>query len=206
MTATPPGTWSPLAEGRRLQTYEPGQFIYQQGETPSCFYYLVSGSARSILTSESGGERILTNHHPGGLMGEASFFDECPRVTSSLAVTRCQVVSIDRERLDQIFRTHPELALPMLQYLSRTVRMLSRHVDGMSFLRADQRVARQLLTLAESSPITCTHEELGFSVGVSRVTVSRTLRDFALRGWVDTGYRMITLTDREALNDLLSDG
>ncbi|NCB62802.1 MAG: Crp/Fnr family transcriptional regulator [Clostridia bacterium] len=203
MTAVAPGIWSPLAEGRKPQTYEPGQFIYQQGETPSYFYYLVSGSARSILTSESGGERILTNHHPGDLMGEASFFDECPRVTSNLAVTRCQVVSIDRERLDRVFRAHPDLALPMLQYLSRTVRMLSGHVDGMSFLRADQRVARQLLTLAESGPVTCTHEELGFSVGVSRVTVSRVLREFASKGWVDTGYRMITLSDRDALRDLV---
>ena len=197
--------WSPLAEGRTPQTYEPGQLIYQQGESPNYFYYLVTGSARSILTSESGGERILANHRAGDLMGEASFFDECPRVTSAVAVTRCQVVSIDRQRLDRVFRAHPELALPMLQYLSRTVRLLSGHVDGMSFLRADQRVARQLLALAESGSINCTHEELGFSVGVSRVTVSRVLRDFAARRWIDTGYRMITLLNPGALQDLVSE-
>lgn len=197
--------WSPLAEGRKPQTYEPGQFIYQQGEAPTYFFYLVSGSARSILSSEAGGEHILTNHRPGDLMGEASFFDECPRVTSAVAITRCLAVAVDHERLDRVFRAHPELALPMLRYLSRTIRLLSGHVDGMSFLRADQRVARQLMALEESGPIACTHEELGFSVGVSRVTVSRVLREFAGKGWVETGYRTVTIRDRNALHSLYSE-
>lgn len=198
--------FAPLAEGRIPRVYGPGQVIYRQGETPTAFYYLLSGTVRSFLTSEAGGERVLALHRPGDLMGEASFFDERPRVTSALAVTRCQVVSVDRGQLDQAFHAHPALALPMLQYLSRTIRLLSGHVDGLSFLRADQRLARQLLALAESGPIVCTHEELGFSVGVSRVTVSRVLREFAQRGWVATGYRTVALLAPNALRTLAEEG
>ena len=36
----------------------------------------------------------------------------------------------DREQLDRAFQRHPELALPMLQHLARTVSTLSSHVGA----------------------------------------------------------------------------
>ena len=200
--------WAPLAEGQSPRVYAPGQLIYLQGTRADVFYYLLSGTVRSYISSESGGERVLTTHRSGDLMGEASFFDGCPRVSSAVAVTECRAVSIDRQRLDQIFRVHPDLALPRLQYLARTVRLLSDHVDGMSFRPADQRVARYLLSLPAEADgsLRCTHEEIGAAVGVSRVTVSRALGTFARRGWVETGYRSMRLRDRQALEHFSEQG
>lgn len=189
-----------LAEGRHPRLYQPGQVIYLQDSPADEFYYLAHGTARSYISSQAGGERSLTMHQAGDLMGEASFFDECPRVSSGVAVTECEVVSIDRNTLDEIFQKHPDLALPMLQYLARTVRMLSQHVDEVTFLPASQRLARHLLThTKENVPFLCTHEELGFSIGVSRVTVSRLLSEFTQKGILQTGYRSITIIDRDAL-------
>ena len=193
--------WAPLAQGQASKTYTPGQLIYLQGTEADTFYYLLSGSARSYISSETGDERVLTTHRAGDLMGEAAFFDGCPRVSSAVAVTECQGVSVDRERLDGVLRAHPELAIPMLQYLARTIRLLSDHVDGMSFHPADQRVARYLLTIPPESngALRCTHEEIGAAVGVSRVTVSRVLGEFTRRGWLKTSYRALYLTDAAAL-------
>lgn len=189
--------WSPLAEGQVPKVYAPGQLIYLQGTVADTFYYLLSGTVRSYISSVSGSERVLTIHRAGDLMGEASFFDGCPRVSSAVAVTECSVVSVDQMRLDQVFRAHPDLALPMLRYLARTVRLLSVHVDDMSFRPADQRIARYLLALPREKEgvIPCTHEEIGTAVGVSRVTVSRVLSMFAQKGWVETGYRTLRLRD-----------
>ena len=195
--------WALLAEGQPPRTYAPGQLIYLQGTEADVFYYLLSGNARSYISSEAGGERVLTTHRSGDLMGEAAFFDGCPRVSSAVAITVCRVVCIDRERLDAVLRAHPELALPMLQYLARTVRLLSDHVDGMSFRPADQRVARYLLSipLEPDGAIRCTHEEIGAAVGVSRVTVSRVLGEFTRRGWLKTGYRSLYIVNGTALRD-----
>ena len=196
-------TWQPLAEGRTPRTYTPGQLIYLQGTEADRFYYLVRGKAKSYISSPAGGERSLTVHRDGDLMGEASFFDQCPRVSSAVAVTECEVVSIDRERLDAIFQRHPELAQPMLRYLARTVRLLSAHVDDMSFLSADRRIARYLLSLPpEDGRLDCTHEEIGQAVGVSRVTVSRVLGQLARQGLLCTGYHFIVLKDRAGLSRL----
>lgn len=193
--------WNLLAEGRSPRKYRAGQLVYLQGTRPECFYYLVSGSVRSFISSPSGEERVLTVHRSGDLMGEASFFDGCPRVTSAMAVEDCLILTIDRGQLDAAFQLHPELALPMLQYLARTVRLLSDHVESSS-LPAQQRVARWLLGQPGDGPIRATHEGIGQAVGLSRVTVSRVLGELSALGLVELGYRAVTVLDRGGLEDL----
>jgi len=195
--------WKLLVENRSPRKYRAGQMVYLQGARPECFYYLVSGSVRSFISSSAGEERVLTVHRAGDLMGEASFFDGCPRVTSAMAVEDCQILTIDRAQLDAAFQRHPELALPMLQYLARTVRLLSDHVESSS-LPALQRVARWLLGQpgAEDGPIKATHEGIGQAVGLSRVTVSRALGEMSAQGLVELGYRSVAALDWEGLKAL----
>ena len=195
--------WSPLAERQPPRTYAPGQLIYLQGTEAQEFYYILSGTVRCFISSAEGDERILTLHHGGDLIGEAAFFDRQPRVSSAVAVTQCALAAVDRRRLEEVFARHPDLAVSMLEYLSRTIRLLSAHVDG-AFLRADQRVARYLLSLPPAGGILrCTHDEIGSSVGVSRVTVSRVLAELERQGVLETGYRTVRLRNRSALEELL---
>lgn len=192
--------WAPLAEGRQAKKFSPGQMFYLRNTEASEFYYLLEGSAQSYISSPEGAELVLARHQAGDLMGEASFFDECPRVSSAVAVTPCLAVEVDKLHLDRVFQAHPELAYPMLRYLARTVRLLSDHVDGISFRPADKRLASALLRHAGADGLVhSTHEELGSAVGVSRVTVSRTLARFSARGWLKQHYGSIRLLDREAL-------
>ena len=199
--------WSPLAERQTPRTYAPGQLIYLQGTEAQEFYYILSGTVRCFISSAEGDERILTLHRGGELIGEAAFFDRQPRVSSAMAVTKCALVAVDRRRLEEVFVLHPDLAVSMLEYLARTVRLLSAHVDG-TFLRADQRVARYLLSLSPGSggELRCTHEEIGSSVGVSRVTVSRVLGELERQGLLKTGYRTVRLLDPDALEKLVEGG
>ena len=195
--------WSLLAQGRQARRYRAGQLIYLQGGAADRFYYLTEGTARSFISSAEGTERLLTVHRAGDLMGEASFFDECPRVSSAAALTDCKAVTIDRDWLDAVFFAHPELAYPMLRYLARTVRMLSGHVDDISFRPAEQRLARYLLSLpAQDRAVSCTHQELAEAIGASRVTVSRIMSGFERRGLVQTGYGRVTFLDGGALATL----
>ena len=200
--------WRPLAEGRTPQIYEPGRLIYLQDTQAEQFYYILSGTVKCFLSSGAGSERTLTLHHSGELIGEAAFFDRQPRVSSAIAVTRCELVSVDRQHLSEVFARHPDLAISMLEYLSRTIRLLSIHVDG-TLLQADQRIARYLLSLAPEADgtIRCTHEEIGAAVGVSRVTVSRVLGELTKAGAVSTGYRTLKIVNRSALRHMAeSDG
>ena len=195
--------WNLLAEGRSPRTYRAGRMIYLQGTHPDRFYYLISGSVRSFISSSTGEERVLAIHRAGDLMGEASFFDGCPRVTSAMAVEDCRILPIGRAQLDAAFQRHPELALPMLQHLARTVRLLSGHV-GAASLPARQRIARWLLSqpAGADGALKATHEGIGQAVGLSRVTVSRALGELAAQGLVELGYRSVSVLDRDGLEGL----
>lgn len=129
------------------------------------------------------------------------FFDELPRVSSAITVTRCEIVRIDRQVLADEMSNNPEIMLTLMKDLSRTVRMLSGHVDNMAFLRADQRIARYLLSIPVEGDnvVRCTQEEIAAAVSVSRVTASRVLNRFVHSGILKTGYGTIHLLDLEQL-------
>ena len=199
--------WQPLAQGKQPRTYAPGQLIYLQGAEPTEFYYLLSGTARSFLTSPEGEERVLTLHRSGSLMGEASFFDGCPRVSSAVAVSECRAVAVTWEGLERTLAQHPDLAIPMLRHLANTVGQLSRQVNDLSFQSAEHRLAAQLLREAdEEGRVKTTQEELGFRIGATRVTVARLLRKWARQGWVETLYGSLRIQKASPLQELAQSG
>ena len=199
----PAGIWEAFARSRPPVRCSPGYLIYLQDTEATCFYFLRSGKVKSFIQSEDGAERVLNVYSVGSLFGEASFFDELPRVSSAVALTPCEIVPIDRELVAQEFAKNPELAMAMVKYLARTVRLLSGQVDQMAFRPARWRVANYLLTLAgRDGAVPCTQEDIAAAVSVSRVTVSRVLGEFAQRGWVEPGYRSVKLLAPERLQKL----
>ena len=183
--------------------YKKKQMIYLQGQRADYLYCLKEGVVRTAIFSDQGEEKLLTVYRAGSIFGEASFFDEMPRVSSATAQTDCRIVKLSRQTVDALFRKHPELASAMISYLARTVRLLSGHVDTMSFQTADVRLARLLRNHPSADDVIhATHEELAAALGVSRVTVSRILGEFAQKGYLKTGYGTITLLCPEALADL----
>lgn len=196
------GIWHVFETMQAPRVYTKGEMIYLQGEHADCLYYLKTGRVKIFLSSENGMEKTLTILESGQIFGEAAFLDRLPRMSSARAQMRSEIVAVSREQLMRHFKQQPVLAMDLLEYLARTVRMLSAQVDHMTFLQADQRIAQLLLNLAAAQKGTaaqCTHEELAGLAGTSRVTVSKILGDFIRRGWISTHYREIGILNAAAL-------
>ena len=199
----PAHIWAPFARRRAPIRCSPGFLIYLQGTEATCFYYLKEGRVKSFIQSEDGAERVLNLYEAGSLFGEASFFDELPRVSSAVALTSCEIVPIDRELVTEEIEKDPELALAMMKYLARTVRLLSGQLDDMAFRPVPCRLARFLLAGADKAGmVRCTQEEIASSISASRVTVSRTLNQLARDGLVELQYRGVLVRDRPGLERL----
>lgn len=199
----PRDVWAPFERMGISTRYDAGQLIYLQDSTANSIYYLRSGRVKSFISSEDGTEKLLTVYQAGSLFGEASFFDELPRVSSAMTMTECEISVISRSQVWQALAENPELTQALLKYLARTVRMLSAHVDNMTFLQADQRIARFLLTLpcSEDGTVRCTQDEIASAVSASRVTASRIVNRFSREGILRTGYGTIRILDRAALEE-----
>lgn len=200
----PAKLWEPFAQHRAPVRCAPGHLIYLQDTTATCFYYLKSGTVKSYAQSEDGSERLLRLYPAGSLLGAAAFFDEMPRVSSAVAISPCEVIPIDRTLLQQEFSKDPALAMAMVQYLARAVRLLSDQVDDMAFHPAPKRLARCLLLQANTDGVvSSTQEELATAISASRVTVNRILSDFTTRGWLTTSYGEIKIMKHSALEGYL---
>ena len=109
---------------------------------------------------------------------------------------------IDEQTLTNLFAKHPKLAFELLEILSNRIRLLSSQLDSMTFLQADARIARLLLQSEKDGRVGLTHEEIAAAVGVSRVTVSKTLGKFSANGDISTAYRKIIIKNRERLEEM----
>ena len=195
-TGLPPELFQPFFSAGPALLYRRRQMIYLQGQSPDYLYCLREGKVRTGILSDQGEEKLLTVYQAGSIFGEASFFDGMPRVSTAIALTDCRIVKLDHATVDRLFQEHPELASAMIGYLARTVRMLSGHVDTMSFQKTDQRLLALLRNYPEDE-IHVTHEDLAAALNVSRVTVSRILGVLARQGILETGYGTIRLIRRE---------
>ena len=186
--------------------YKKNTLLYLQGEQPEYFYYLKKGSVKIFVNSVDGLQKTISIVSDGSILGEASFFDRMPRISSAQTITPCTIIQITHEQLEQEFIKNPELAMYLLKIQAKSIRMLSTQVSGIIFTKADCRIAKQLLHSQKEVNNTCivelTHEEIGNLVGVSRVTVSKILNAFAEKNIVKTAYRYIIITDKEKLKEI----
>ena len=87
-------------------------------------------------------------------------------------------------------------------YGNRLTDLLSL-IEEVVFTRLDIRLARKLLNLgAHSNPIHITHEVLATELGTAREVISRTLKEFALRGWIHRRTGKIDILQTQALQQL----
>ncbi len=189
--------------------YEKGQIIYHQGDLGDSFYYLKKGKVSVFMTSSDGLEKTLNTASSGEILGEAAFFDKLPRVSSAKAVENSELVIIDKNRLIELIRKHPNLAMELLEIQAKRIRLLSSQIDSMAFLQADARIAQLLLQYKTSINgklfVNLTHEEIGSMAGVSRVTVSKILNVFVKKGMVKTNYRQIEILSTALLEELITE-
>jgi CRP/FNR family transcriptional regulator len=186
-----------------VRRYTKGEIIYHQGDSAESFYYLKKGRVRVYMTSPDGIEKTLSTASPGEVLGEAAFFDKMPRVSSAGALSNCELVVIDEQRLIALIKETPRLALELLKIQASRIRQLSNQIDVMTFLKADARIARLILANTDGEgSARLTHEEIAGSVGVNRVTVSKILTRFKNDGVITTEYRRIVINDIEALEKI----
>lgn len=193
-----------LESSGMIRKFPKGSIIYRQGDIADTFCYLKKGKVKVFMTSVDGMEKTLNTASHGELLGEGAFFDKKPRVSSARAVTNSELIMIDEKRLTELISRNPRIAFELLEILANRIRLLSSQLDSMTFMQADARIAQLLLESETDGRVHLTHEEIANAVGVSRVTVSKTLSQFAKNGYIATEYRQVKINNKDALSQISS--
>jgi CRP-like cAMP-binding protein len=194
-----------------IRTYPKGAFIYQQGETSTRFYQLLSGRVRMLLGNAEGREHLLAIVEPGGLFGEAACFDGLPYATTTVTMQPCTVRVFPREAMLQAMQAEPAVILEILRSIIRKQRLLALQLETAMFKKAPARVAFILSRLATyyGTPtpgghatrlaLHLSHEVLANMIGVTRVTVTREIGALIRDGIITRDKRHLIVRHHERL-------
>ena len=100
--------------------YEPGDYIFKQGDSPANFYVIDQGEVEVIRTSpEAPQGEILAVLSSGNFFGENSLLNQEPRTASVRARTATEVVVMGRNVFTTVSQSLAPLKLAIAQALTR---------------------------------------------------------------------------------------
>jgi len=206
----PDGVLDGLAARARFQRWETGESVFRRDDEGAGLFVVLAGRIKIVSFSPSGSEVILNVIEPGEVFGEMSLVDGEPRCADALAADASETVMVGRRDFLPVLDAHPEAARAMMAILCRRIRQTSAFVESAVLLSAPARLFLRIRGLAEqygmreaSGGLRIEHgfsqQELGESVGLTRVSVNKHLADWRRDGLIDHRQGVLVVHDLDAL-------
>lgn len=198
-----------LALARRAKRcdFPPGAVIFEQGEPGNSMHVLVRGRVQ-LTASSRRDDTPLATLGPGEPLGEFAIIDGLPRSATAVAAAPTTTLMVTRETFVDWLKERPQASLAIMESLSHRVRNTNQTLVDVLSLDVEQRLAKQLVTLAKTLPtdgpmrLRTTQSELAGMLGVSRETVNKQLNQFQRQGWLTLSRGSVTIADLAALRKL----
>jgi len=184
-----------------------GTVIFGPGKAPENLLLLLSGTVRVHQTSESGRDIVLYRVSAGEscVLTTACVLAYEDYLAEGVAETDIQAVAIPRRVFEELIAESPVFRRFVFTAYSRRITDLFFIIEEIAFRRMDIRLAQKLVELpAPNSAIATTHQDLAAELGTACEVISRQLKEFERRGWVELARGEIRITDRDALKRLQS--
>ena len=188
---------SRLCSLRSLQT---GATLFQKGDPADALYGVRRGQI-GIETGTRDGQRLtLAFLGPGDLFGEIAVLDGGGRTADAVATQPTELFALRRSDLLAFLAREPSVGIKMIEVLCQRLRALSGQVEQSLTMKLDARLRARISLLAEDfgDEIAITQDQLARSVGASRESVNRQLRQWEDAGLLDIRRGFIALKDPDA--------
>lgn len=179
---------------RRTTTkFKTNQIVFSQGDPADSIFYVHKGKVKVAVISARGKEGVVAIRGPDEFIGEDCLTDLPLRLATVSAMSPCEIIRLDKERMVRLLNYEPEFADYFLHHLlTRTARMEADLVYHL-FSSAELRLARTLLLLTnygsdlgpEPVAIKVTQQTLAGLVGTTRSRVNTFMNKFRKLGLID---------------------
>ena len=118
-----------LAANLAFRDLQPDGILVREGTSDNHLYVIVRG-ALAVVRNAGTAERVtLLTLIPGDLVGELSFIDETPHYASLVATGPTRVFGLEREKLESLLLTDPEIVYRVMRAIVRTVHEIQRRIS-----------------------------------------------------------------------------
>ncbi len=182
-----------------------GTVIFGPGKAPENLLLLLSGTVRVHQTSESGRDIVLYRVSAGEscVLTTACLLAYEDYLAEGVAESDVQAVAVPRRLFDELIAESSVFRRFVFTAYSRRITDLFLVIEEVAFQRMDIRLAHKLLERATPAGLLAiTHQDMATELGTAREVVSRQLKEFHRRGWVEVARGEIRITDRDALQRL----
>ena len=198
----------------RWHRFALGSQVFDKDSDTLDVYFVRHGSVRILTAGPDGREVALADIGAGQYFGELAAIDGMKRSARVVATTPAVVATLSGPAFLELMRRHPELALKVLERLTRIIRSLDSRVTELSTQTEAQRIYGQLLRLARPDPHHAqgwiiddlpNHKEIAAWTGTSREAVAQAIGELARDGIVRRRGMGLVVSDWPRLT-LLSTG
>lgn len=186
--------------------------VFRKGDAGTTFYVVSAGAVRISAPSEQGKDAVFNLIVPGEVFGEIAFLDGGQRTADAVMAEGGTLIAVERRDFLPLIKSHPELAMRLLEILCSRLRKTSEQVEDMMFFDVAVRLAKAVLHLHRradlnhaGAAIHITQRELSQMIGASRESTNYELRNWQRRGWLKLERAGLTVLAPDALMKLIPD-
>lgn len=194
-----------LARAARYVTLPPKTTLFREGESCTGCCFVLEGTIRVQKIAESGREIVLYRVGPGETCGltVAALSSGEDHSADALTETTTSVIVISAERFHVAFENCDDFRSFVLKEQASRMREMIQLIEGVAFDRIDVRLAKCLLMLQDADGFAdATHVGLAAELGTAREVISRQLKEFERRQWVELHRKKTLILDTAALREL----
>jgi SulP family sulfate permease len=114
-------TLSDLAACMESRVIAKGEKLFSFGDKSNEIYFILRGEMRIELQLPDGRWHHMASHYQGDFIGEMGFLDGCPRADFAIAATEVKVLSLSREKFDQLAENHRRLGSEFMVAIARVL-------------------------------------------------------------------------------------
>jgi CRP/FNR family transcriptional regulator len=167
-------------------------FLFHKGEPGDRLYGVVVGCLKVCSDSQDGRQVTFSVLGVGDIVGELAVTGSRPRSASVVAMTDCELASLERHRLESILARRPAVLGALTEACAVALCRLTARAEDTAFLSLDARLAKTLqdLMLRIGQPsgagvhVPFRQQDLADMLCVSRESVNKRLREWEERGWL----------------------
>jgi len=104
-----------------IETYQPGQVIFRQGEVGDCAYFIQSGEVEVVHEDEKGQPTVLARLSDGKYFGEIALLSDAPRNATVRAVAPTKLAALGKANFLTMFNAIPSAHQDILKTIQQRV-------------------------------------------------------------------------------------
>lgn len=121
-----------IAEIAQEQLFPAESVICREDEPGDSLFIIVHGNVNVMKKTESGNQTVLAVRKDGDFVGEMAILESSRRSAALHADGDVRMLVLNGDSFKAILRDRPEVAISVLQHISRRVRELSERVGMMA--------------------------------------------------------------------------